>query len=161
VDPVVEMTEAAVERNRMRIERRVIGAPIRVSCDADLMKIVLTNLIGNAAKYGREGGKIRLTVERRDDTLAVSVWNEGQGFRAGDRSALFRKFSRLSVPDYRQVTGSGVGLYTAWRIVNLHQGRISAQSRFGQWAEFRFELPLKSPGRGVFPEVLGAARKSR
>jgi len=84
-------------------------------------------------------------VTQAEGRLGVTVWNEGPGFREQDRPALFRKFSRLAVPDYRQIRGSGVGLYTAWRLITLHGGHIHARSEYGHWAEFTFEVPRKRP----------------
>jgi len=80
-------------------------------------------------------------VRRDPDLLAVTVWNEGPGFPESERGKLFRKFSRLQVPELLRRKGSGVGLYTSWRIVNLHGGRISARSEPGAWAEFSFTIP--------------------
>ena len=73
--------------------------------------------------------------------FTVSVWNEGPGFPPESRGELFRKFSRLQTPETRDRTGTGVGLYTAWRIVHLHGGRMEAASQEGAWAEFSLEIP--------------------
>jgi signal transduction histidine kinase len=124
---------------------------------------VLVNLLGNAAKYGRKGGAVRLTVVRDPDRLEVSVWNEGPGFSPEDRGKLFRRFSRLHQSEFKGVRGTGVGLYNAWRIIQLHKGRIRARSERGSWAEFAFELsqplPLDatSSGRDGSASSAGAA----
>jgi signal transduction histidine kinase len=72
------------------------------------------------------------------------VWNEGPGFPDADRPKLFRKFSRLDAPELNRRKGTGVGLYTSWRLVQLHGGRIDADSRPGEWAEFIVTLPQPS-----------------
>lgn len=72
---------------------------------------------------------------------AFTVWNEGPGFPAAQRARLFRKFSRLDTPELMKRKGTGVGLYTSWRIVSLPGGRIDASSEEGSWAEFRVQLP--------------------
>jgi len=142
VEPALGLTEAALEHNGMALERRFPAGPVRARCDPDLLRIVLVNLLGNAAKYGKRGGAVRVEVEARGPRLRVVVWNEGPGFREEDRPALFHKFSRLRVPEYKDIRGTGVGLYTSWRIVSLHGGRMTARSEYGQWAEFGFEIPL-------------------
>ena len=75
------------------------------------------------------------------------MWNEGEGFMPEDRSRLFQRFSRLRSSGGANKRGTGVGLYTSWRIVQLHNGRIRARSEPGKWAEFSFELaqPLDLP----------------
>jgi signal transduction histidine kinase len=147
-DPAVDIVLAQIQAKGMVLERAVPEmAP--VECDAGLLQIVLVNLLGNAAKYGRQGGRIRLEAEALAGRVRVSVWNEGPGFPPGERGRLFRKFSRLQSPALRAQKGTGVGLYTAWRIVRLHGGRMDAASREGQWAEFSFELPQPLEGVGA------------
>ena len=77
---------------------------------------------------------------REPERLEVSVWNEGQGFMPEERGRLFQRFSRLRSSGGANKRGTGVGLYTSWRIIQLHNGRIRARSDPGQWAEFAFEL---------------------
>jgi len=114
---------------------------LTADCDPSLLTIVLVNLLGNAVRYGRRGGKVRLTVAPRGRHLRVAVWNEGQGFTRAQRGRLFRKFSRLGTPATDQRRGTGLGLYNSWRIVQLHHGHIRADAQPGEWAEFTFEIP--------------------
>lgn len=114
---------------------------IEAECDYDMIKIVLVNLLSNAVKYGKESGKIRLKMRKRQDFIFVSVWNEGPGFPQKEKSNLFKKFSRLKTPELMKQKGTGVGLYTVWRIIKLHGGHVDASSEEGKWAEFSFTLP--------------------
>lgn len=116
-----------------------------VECDPELLLIVMVNLLGNAAKYGREGGEIRLSAAVAGGALRVAVRNEGPGFPESQRGRLFRRFSRLQTPELLKPKGTGVGLYTCWRIVNLHGGKIRADSQLGEWAEFSFAIPQPLP----------------
>jgi signal transduction histidine kinase len=87
------------------------------------------------------------------------VWNQGPGFSSEDRDRLFRRFSRLHSSATRDKRGTGVGLYSSWRIIQLHRGRIRARSEPGAWAEFSFELsqPLGLPGPAVSDGVPGGS----
>lgn len=153
IEPAVDIVRPQIDAKRMRLTT-AFGADLPgVTWDVDLMKIVLVNLIGNAVKYGHEAGEIRVTVNPAADAsgemrLALSVWNEGPGFPPSERGRLFRKFSRLQVPELQRQKGTGVGLYTVWRIVRLHGGRITARSEFGSWAEFTAEIPVKAAAPG-------------
>jgi signal transduction histidine kinase len=115
-------------------------------CDATLLRIALVNLLDNASKYGNEGGHVWLKVEYKPEDWAhlprikVSVRNEGPGFSPGQKNKLFRRFSRLDDPALKTRRGTGVGLYNTWRIIQLHEGRITAESKHGEWAEFSFEI---------------------
>jgi signal transduction histidine kinase len=111
-----------------------------------LLRIVTVNLLDNAIKYGNEGGDIRVKAEvlldpKNGQRLRISVWNSGPGFSQSQQDQLFRRFSRLDDPALKSRRGTGVGLYNSWRIVQLHKGRITADSKHGEWAEFSFEIP--------------------
>ena len=117
-----------------------------VCCDPTLLRIVTVNLLDNAIKYGNEGGDIRVKAEvtvdeQGGERLRISVWNSGPGFSQAQQNKLFRRFSRLDDPALKSRRGTGVGLYNSWRIVQLHKGRITAESKHGEWAEFSFEIP--------------------
>ena len=137
----VEIVAPDADIRHMRFERNVPYTLTPVELDPKLIKIALVNLLSNAVKYGRDGGEMRLTVAQEPTSLRITVWNEGQGFTPEERARLFRRFSRLHRNDAQARSSSGVGLYTTWRIVQLHGGRIQARSEPGQWAEFSFELP--------------------
>jgi signal transduction histidine kinase len=147
VVPSTDLVRAQVDQAEMRLHLDMPPGTVTAECDPALIRIVLVNLLGNAVKYGTPGGKIRLRVVREADRLEVSVWNEGKGFLPEDRDRLFQRFSRLRSSGGANKRGTGVGLYTAWRIMQLHNGRIRARSAPGQWAEFSFELaqPLDLP----------------
>ncbi|MBN1825838.1 MAG: HAMP domain-containing histidine kinase [Candidatus Eisenbacteria bacterium] len=162
VDVIADVAEAAcaiaeapLREKGMTLERRYGDGPVRAECDPNLLKIVAVNLVGNAVKYGREGGAVRITVERPANRLVFAVWNEGPGFPEKERPKLFRRFSRIRTPELMKQKGTGVGLYTSWRIVRLHGGRIDADSLEGEWAEFRFEIPQPLPAEREGPDEKG------
>ncbi|MFH1725795.1 MAG: GAF domain-containing sensor histidine kinase [Elusimicrobiota bacterium] len=130
-----------IEARGMSLDRDLPREADKVECDVELLAVVVSNLLGNAAKYGTEGGRIKLKAGLGGGRLTVSVWNEGPGFSAEEKKSLFRKFSRLESPELRKQKGTGLGLYNCWRIIHLHGGRIWAESEKGRWAEFAFEIP--------------------
>ncbi|MCP4644182.1 MAG: cyclic nucleotide-binding domain-containing protein [bacterium] len=144
--PSVDIVTPQAEAKGMTLIQRVEGEPAQIECAPELTQVVMVNLMSNAVKYGNEGGEIRVTVTHAKDSLGVSVWNEGPGFPEEERSKLFRKFSRLQTPELLQRKGTGVGLYTTWRIVQVHNGVIEAKSEHGQWAEFSFTIPQPIEG---------------
>ena len=142
LDRAADIAGGAIERSGMRLTRDIAPPDLTLTCDPAMTLIVLLNLLDNATKYGRRGGEIRVRARVGEGQAVFSVWNEGPGFTAEEQNVLFRKFSRLDRPEFRQIKGTGVGLYTAWRIVQLQHGRIRAASDPGKWAEFSVELPL-------------------
>ncbi|MDI9382672.1 MAG: GAF domain-containing sensor histidine kinase [Verrucomicrobiota bacterium] len=145
VEPSIEIVLPQFEERDIHFERDYGESVPTCLCDRNLIRIVLINLLGNAVKYGNESGRIRLTIAPEESELGVSVWNEGPGFEERDRVKLFRKFSRLPGLELMSRKGTGLGLYTSWKIIQLHGGRITGHSQQGQWAEFTIHIPL-SPG---------------
>ncbi|MBP7126778.1 GAF domain-containing sensor histidine kinase [Myxococcota bacterium] len=148
VDLAGEVLEMAIEiaapqaaEKGITIERDWPETPFPVAVDPDLLRIVAVNLVGNGVKYGREGGRVRVSARRTPEGFRAAVFNEGPGFPESQRSRLFRKFSRVQDPELMRRKGTGVGLYTVARIVRMHGGRVGAESEPGSWAEFRFEIP--------------------
>ncbi len=142
--PALEIIQPQMDEKRMTLVRKIPEGRLEVECDPALMSIVFINLLGNAVKYGNEGGAIELSLET-GTTLRASVTNEGPGFQDHQRNLLFRKFSRIPAPEFASRKGSGVGLYTTWWIVNHHGGKIWADSEPGRWARFTFEIPQPLP----------------
>ncbi len=150
LEPAIDLVRSQIETRQMRLTTELPPeGSLLISCDPGLMRIVLVNLVGNAIKYGDAGGEIRLAVLKRKHGISVSVWNQGPGFPAAEKDKLFRKFSRLDSPALQGHKGTGVGLYNAWRIVQLHGGRIRAASKPGSWAEFSFSIPQPLPTKAA------------
>jgi signal transduction histidine kinase len=115
-----------------------------VAGDPALLRIVYKNLVGNALKYGREGGCFRLGCAREDASLRLEVWNEGRGLSREQLSRLFGKFVRFHDERDTDRKGTGLGLFITKEIVEKHGGRIWAESQEGQWIRFLFTLPVDS-----------------
>ena len=145
ITPSIELVRNLADQQRTTVELDLLESPRPVQLDPSLFTVAMANLLSNAVKYGEECGLIRLRLRQTDGSLRISVWNRGPGFPPMERSKLFRKFSRLQSPELLKRKGTGVGLYTAWRIVQLHGGRIHAESEPGQWAEFALEIPQPIP----------------
>jgi len=149
IEPAVEIVMPQIEERKIQFVKLVPKGLPAMACDPSLLKIVVVNLLGNAVKYGNEGGEVRLTVSQEDGVMRTVVWNEGPGFPKEEQKRLFRKFSRLNTPELMQRKGTGVGLYTCWRIIQLHNGKIKGASEHGQWAEFVFEVPVAGPSSAI------------
>lgn len=128
-------------------ERKGIGLTAAVNCerqdylfDPDLIAQVLTNLIGNAAKFSHASTSVRLEVSDSPD-LRFEVVDEGLGIRADEMPRLFREFQQTSTRATGGEPGSGLGLAICQRLVRLHGGQIGAESAPGQGSRFWFTVP--------------------
>lgn len=144
VKEAVAMTLPQIEQKMMVLEQKIEGTQYPLTIDPNLIKIVVINLLGNGAQYGREGGKIELNVNFKDEGVYVSVKNEGEGFSEEARGKLFRKFSRLETSKALGIKGTGLGLYITWWIITQHKGWIDAVSEIDKYAKFTFFLPKSS-----------------
>ncbi|HOP63098.1 MAG TPA: GAF domain-containing sensor histidine kinase [Spirochaetota bacterium] len=142
INETAEMIAPQVSAKKMTLNINMDNE-ITVDCDINLIKIVMNNLMSNAVKYGNDNGVIDLAVNDDGESLHVSVKNTGPGFPEEAKSKLFRKFSRIETDELMKRKGTGVGLYTTWKIIQMHKGQIRADSKPGEWAEFSFIIPLK------------------
>ncbi len=137
VDQVLhELVQAEPERSA----ETIVAQGVTTTGDAALLKILLTNLIGNAWKYSAAAvmARIEFGVSRNDGPPVFFVSDNGAGFDMKDAGSLFRVFTRLH--DQSQFSGSGIGLATAQRIITRHGGRIWAEAETGCGATFFFTL---------------------
>ena len=141
LDPLLLSHEPEFERRRVRVANS-IPDDLALSADLNMTREVFENLVGNAVKYGREGGEIALTCEREGDMVLFRVRNEGEGIPPERLPALFKKFSRIEdLHASGKQKGTGLGLFITRTIVEAHGGRIEADSEAGAWAEFTFTMP--------------------
>jgi signal transduction histidine kinase len=139
--PSLEVVQPQYNESGIDLELPTDPGPLPLDADATMLKVVLVNLLGNAAKYGTPKGKVKVNLAVSEERIRFSVWNEGPGFPESMKGYLFRRFSRLPKKELITRKGSGVGLYVTWQIMQMHKGRIWADSKEGEWAEFFIDLP--------------------
>lgn len=111
--------------------------------DANLMRMVLENLLENALNYSYANSEIRITTwVQKDHEARIAIKDKGVGIATKDQPKLFEKFSRIPNPLSVESGGTGLGLYWAQKMVSLHGGRISLTSTLGKGSEFVIRLPL-------------------
>jgi signal transduction histidine kinase len=97
-------------------------------CDMDRIREAIDNLLSNAIKYSPTGGNIEILVSQDDINTIIRVRDEGAGLSPEDQSRLFGRFQRLSAKPTAGESSTGLGLSIVKRIVDLHEGTISAES---------------------------------
>jgi two-component system NtrC family sensor kinase len=127
-EPAVQTFAKQINDRGMKLVTEIEPA-ICVHADQDLMQIVANNLVNNAAKYGSDNGKIILRGRQDEKTVTVEVYNDGRPITSEQTAKLFKKFSRLDVPEKKQVKGTGLGLYITRQIVESHGGSIRVEPK--------------------------------
>lgn len=135
-DIIVELMSAQPQR---RVEFTVAEGAV-AHCDANLLRVVMENLVGNAWKYTarKEEAFIEFGVAEFDGEKAYFVRDNGAGFDMTQADNLFDAFHRLHTNE--EFEGIGIGLYTVRRIIQRHGGQIWAEGRIGEGAAFYFTL---------------------
>lgn len=113
-----------------------------VMADADALNQVFGNLIENAIKYGKGGGKIWIGAKQREADVEFYVRDFGQGIASEHLDRIFERFYRVDKARSRESGGTGLGLAIVRHIVIAHGGSIWAESELGSGSTFFFTLPL-------------------
>lgn len=118
---------------------------IMVTADKDMMEVVISNLVGNAIKFTPENGRIDVGVAKRGHEAWLYVRDSGVGVPQDQLDRIFDRFYQVEPHIARTYEGMGIGLSIAKELVNLHHGRIWAQSEGEDGSEFFVALPLTPP----------------
>jgi signal transduction histidine kinase len=111
-------------------------------CDADRMREAIDNLVSNAIKYSPIGGKITMLVSHEPDNTVIRIADEGAGLSPEDLGRLFGRFQRLSAKPTAGESSTGLGLSIVKRIIDMHGGKVTADSGGpGQGSTFTVLLP--------------------
>jgi len=116
-----------------------------IEADKQRFKQVLFNLLSNAVKFSKDGGgTVTITVKKEGDMANVSVSDTGIGIKEENIGKLFHKFEQLEKGISEKYGGTGLGLDITKHLVELHGGRICAQSKYGEGSTFTFLLPIEA-----------------
>jgi two-component system phosphate regulon sensor histidine kinase PhoR len=159
ISPLVRDLRGWFRDRDMQLEIE-IPAELTVHGDLVLLQSVLQNLLVNAAKYGRSGGRVRVWAQEQDGCVAIHVWNEGEGVAPDGVDQLFHRFSRLEDAAV-EAEGMGLGLFLAREIATAHSGRLEVESEYGAWIDFVLTLPRHDVVGSDEDGEPGAARPSR
>jgi signal transduction histidine kinase/ActR/RegA family two-component response regulator len=147
---LAKVIEGALDTSRPLIQQRghklmVTMLPELIILDADLTRLaqVFLNLLNNAAKYMKKGGRIDLHAEQQGNEVVVSVKDTGIGIAADQMPILFELFSQVESSLARSQGGLGIGLALVKQLVEMHNGSITAYSEgLGKGSEFVVRLPI-------------------
>jgi len=114
---------------------------LTLRADGTRMEEVLHNLLDNATKFSRENGEIHLRATRRGSDMVLSVADDGLGIGKEHLPRIFERFYRADKARSRELGGTGLGLAIVKHIVQLHGGRVEAESELGHGTTIRVVLP--------------------
>lgn len=158
----VDDHRVVLEAQGLRIDLRLPEVPVPVVGDPTRLAQAISNLLHNAGKFSRGGGTVTVSADMPDDRSAVvSVRDEGIGIEPERLEQIFDAFHQGGTAADGRSGGLGLGLTLARALVELHGGRLEAESRgAGHGATFRLRLPLATPERRAPGGEGGADRRS-
>ena len=128
-----------------QVELAVEALSLQVVLDPDRIAQALTNLLGNAVKFSRSGGRVTLDAMTAGDKVVLRVRDKGRGIPPEQLDRVFSPFEQVDVSDARDKGGTGLGLPIARSIAEHHGGRLWAESALGAGSTFYLELPTAVP----------------
>jgi two-component system, OmpR family, phosphate regulon sensor histidine kinase PhoR len=156
-----EVVSRAVDVYRYRAEREGMAVSLEVEAalppaliDARALELAVINLLDNALKYARDGGRVDVAVSRAGPSLEVCVSDRGPGIAADEQERIFERFvrGRHAHDGEARVRGSGIGLSLVKHIAESHGGRVRVRSPLGEdgrGSAFVISLPVLAAEAGA------------
>jgi signal transduction histidine kinase len=141
-----EIARAAVDAVALEAESRGITlqvdapSPLDVIADRGELEIILNNLVSNAVKYNRDGGRVDVRLDADDQQLRIEVSDTGIGLSQEDAAKLFNDFVRIRNKTTSHIVGSGLGLSIVKKIAAMYGGTVSVASEEGRGSTFSVVL---------------------
>ena len=141
VEEVIAQLSPQAERQKLSISKELAADLPSVPADKDRVRQVIANLVHNAIKFTRPGGRITITTRTLEESVTVDIADTGIGIPKEDLPHVFERFYKGDKA--RAGEGTGMGLAIAKHVVEAHGGNIWVQSEEGKGSTFSFSLPLK------------------
>ena len=145
IKDTLDVIKEPAERKHVSIACEESMGSLFVDGDRNALEQVLINLVENAVKYGRQGGKIMLSaVEKDPGEIQISVKDDGIGIPPEDLPRIFERFYRVDKGRSQELGGTGLGLSIVKHIVQAHGGKVWVESEPGKGSTFYITLPMRS-----------------
>lgn len=153
-----ESVETLAAKKNVELIVSIPQAPCLINGDEVSLSEVFVNLLGNAIKYSREGGRVTLEAEGKGDEVVISIADNGIGIPPEDLPHIFDGFYRGKEAQ-TAAEGLGIGLAVCRQIIEAHNGSIAVESELGKGSTFVIRLPAVRPAvnRSADPEAAGMA----
>ena len=142
---VYEQLEEKAEKKDIKLYFENPDEKAFVYADYQRIYQVMTNLISNAVKYTKRGGKVEISFEERDKKVYTYVKDTGRGIPPEDLSRIFERFYRVDKSRSKEKGGTGLGLSIVKHIIEGHDSTIQVESEFGKGSVFSFALKKGKP----------------
>ena len=129
---------------------RLPEEPIKMTLDPGKIELALYNLLQNASTFTLPGGSVDVSLTKTGNMVSIAVRDTGIGIRAENLDKIFQRFYQVHENNAKPVFGAGIGLTVAKEFVEMHNGRIKVESRYGAGSTFTICLPIKTLYRSEY-----------
>ena len=140
ITKALESVEPYAARKNLEIVASISETLPPVIGDGPSLSETFVNVIGNAIKYSRDGGKVFVKAEENGNDVLISIKDEGVGISSEDLPHIFEGFYR-GKSDQASASGHGIGLFVSRQIIETHNGSITVDSELGKGTTFLIRLP--------------------
>lgn len=138
LEEILEEYRSEISKKGINLKKNIFANVGVIQADKDKMIEVIVNLLSNAIKYTSKGGDIFIKLEGQDKEVRFEISDTGPGIAEENIAKIFDKFERVTA---EKQEGTGLGLPIAKDIVELHKGKMWAESEFGKGSKFIFTIP--------------------
>ncbi len=144
LDETISLFGETATKHNVEIKKELDPDLNIIEADMKRFKQIMFNLISNAVKYSKqEGGTVTIITRKHDDVAKFSVADTGIGIKEEDMWKLFAAFEQLNLGIASKYGSTGLGLVVTKKLVELHGGIITAESKYGEGSVFTFSLPIR------------------
>ena len=146
LDSAAQTVTTLVDLRKHTLDMTIDRGNLWVDADPTRLEQIVVNLLNNAAKYSEDGGHMRLTAGREGSEIVIRVTDTGIGITPETLPEMFQLFNQADHAQSRSRGGLGIGLAIVKKLVDLHDGQITATSEgLGKGSEFTIRLPAAKP----------------
>jgi len=137
------MTKSLASNKQIALKLDIPEKLPPITADSDRIMQVLDNLITNALKFSYPKTTVTLSARKVDDSILISVADQGQGIPKHEIMKIFQEFSKTSVKPTDGEKSTGLGLAIVKKIIEAHGGTITVESEVGKGTTFTINLPIR------------------
>jgi two-component system, cell cycle sensor histidine kinase PleC len=144
LNEILVLVEDMISKKNIRMILEIADDLPNIEADELKIKEILYNLLSNAIKFTPEGGNIGIRAKKVDSEIEIVVWDTGVGIAPENMERIFEGFFRVDTPYSRVTEGTGLGVPLTKKLVELHGGKFSVESKgLDKGTSVRFSLPIE------------------
>jgi len=140
---IIDEQKDSIYKKDHKVTTKMPKKLVSVEADEHMLRMAIENLMTNAIKYTREKGRITVTLKQEKNEALIRIKDNGVGISPDDIETVFKAFGRVPNELSQSVSGTGIGLYLARHLIELHGGVLSVDSELGLGSTFTIRIPKK------------------